>query len=71
MKAAYTLTVLLMCVLFTQISSQTTNDLTTSAWGFANEDGYWGTMYFLPNGKIGDYVHPNQVTWKLNGQNIL
>ena len=59
MKAAYTLTVLLMCVLFTQISSQTFDDLTKNSWAFSNDNGFQGIVFFLPNGTIGNYVKSN------------
>ena len=77
MKVAYTLPILLICVLFTQTSSHTTsqtltsNDLIKSNWRFYNDNGYLGVMSFLANGSVGIYANSNEQTWKLNGQNIL
>jgi hypothetical protein len=40
--------------------------LVASKWKFSNDNGYLGFMEFDPNGKINNYIHDNENSWKLN-----
>jgi hypothetical protein len=73
MKVVYTLSLLLLCVVFTQstYSILTPIDITMSPWKFSNDNGYLGIIEFKPNGLITNYLHPNEYSWKLNDNQML